>query len=276
MDLGVCTIQRDRGQWLEEWLAFHYVVGFRKFYYYAHLCSDQTHEKLQRCSQILDIKTHILTDEMDYIQLKAYQHCYDTYGGEVDWLAFLDGDEFLFPTCDDTIQQVLSKFDRPDLSALAAYWVCFGSNGHIQEPQGLLIDNYRTRPEINQVGKKGSRFNRHVKSIVKSGQSLRAVHNAHFFATDHGTYDTLMRPITHGYQPDYEPTYDAMRINHYILQSFDYFHGKKKNYGMADQLSAARRPDEMFENRDFNDVYDDSILRFRQALIEKVAELKAL
>ena len=265
--LGLCTIQRDRAPWLEEWLAFHYVVGFRKFYFYAHNCSDDTVLKLQRLASVLDLTCFEIKEEMDFVQLKSYQHAYDNFGDQVDWMAFIDGDEFLFPVKAMTLQDVLADYNDREMSALAAYWVCYGSGGHIQEPEGLIIDNFQERHDLNFIR------NRHIKSIVKGRQKMLANANSHLFVTQSGTFDELMRPITHGFMKELTPSYQKLRINHYICQSYEYYMNVKRQAGMADAGATARRADEWWPLHDINEVHDDLIIRFRDQVIHKIAEL---
>jgi len=94
--LGIASIQRNRSKWIVEWLAFHMVVGFEQFYLYAHKTNDGMTEKLLKLARRYDIKVHLLDDQAQP-QLLAYQHAVNSYAKEVDWLAFLDGDEFLLP-----------------------------------------------------------------------------------------------------------------------------------------------------------------------------------
>ena len=270
MNLGICTIQRNRSPWLVEWLAFHYVVGFRTFYFYAHICEDDTVEKLVKLSNVINIQAFELKEKKDYIQLQAYQHCYDSFGKDVDWMAFIDGDEFLFPTEAESIQAVLSYYDAKPMSALAVYWLMFGSNGHIQEPSGLLIDNYTRRAKLE------ARENRLIKSIVRGGEFIHALKNSHLFATKSGTFDELMRPVERGHMPDVEPTFNKIRINHYSCQSFDYYHGFKRNSGMADAGHAIPRPDDWWDSRNKNDILDLTVHRFRDAVIAKMTEFEAI
>jgi len=253
-----------------EWLAFHYIVGFRKFYFYAHHCTDETSDILAKISSALDIKAFQIPGLMDFVQLKAYQHAYDNFGHEVDWMAFIDGDEFLFPVAADDLRDVLQDYSYRKMSALAAYWVCYGSSGHISEPPGLVIDNYRRRPNLNFIR------NRHVKSIVMGRQQMTASANSHLFTTLFGTYDELMRPVTHGFMRDTEPSYEKLRINHYICQSQAYYLGFKNKSGMADAGHAVRRPDDWWSFHDQNDESDEMIGRFQDRLAKMVAELNGL
>ena len=188
--LGLVSIQRNRGRWLPEWFAFHYLVGFRKFYFYAHMCTDNTHEVLQKLARKLSITAISIPNEMDRVQLAAYQHACDHYMNDVDWLAFIDGDEFLFPTRDDSMQQALSKYQDLPISAVGAFNINFGSNGHIKEPDGLITENFRRRAEDDFTS------HRRVKSIVKGRQKISVTACSNVFNTPQGTIDEQGRPIT--------------------------------------------------------------------------------
>jgi hypothetical protein len=94
MKLAICTIQRNRGLWLKEWFAFHYAVGFRKFYFFAHKCTDNTSHVILDLKKHFDIEAFVLGDDLERPQLSAYQHAYQNFNHDFDWIAFIDGDEF--------------------------------------------------------------------------------------------------------------------------------------------------------------------------------------
>jgi hypothetical protein len=266
MKLAICTIQRNRGPWLKEWFAFHYAVGFRKFYFFAHKCTDNTAHVILEMKKHFDIEAFVLGEDLARPQLSAYQHAYQNFNHEVDWMAFIDGDEFLFPTQHHDLREVLDGFSYKKMSALAAYWACFGSSGHLTEPEGLVTENYRFRAPFD------FETNRHVKSIVmgRQGPQFAIQANAHHFKTIHGTFDTAMRPINGGLTT-YEPTYDLIRINHYVTQSLEYFRGFKQTSGAADVNPHYVRPNSWWEKHDRNDVFDESLIH----LTSKVAEVLA-
>lgn len=269
MDLGLVTIQRNRGPWLVEWFAFHYLVGFRKFYFYAHRCDDNTAEIVLKLQKRLDITALALPDQGERIQLQAYQHACENYIHEVDWMCFLDGDEFMLPTAASTIQEALWPFNVPEVSAIGVYNVNFGSSGHIAEPQGLITENYRRRaPDLFLP-------HRRVKSIVKGRQTVHISNCSNIFVMPqgHGTIDELGRPVTWGYMPQYEPSYKQLRFNHYVSQSRDYFEQFKRNSGHADASPDALRGEDWWKNFNTNDEPDDSMVRFAQRLRATMAEL---
>jgi Glycosyltransferase family 92 len=266
MKLGITSIQRNRGKWIVEWLAFHMLAGFEHFYVYAHKCSDDMTFKLLKLSRRYRILVHAL-DDVERPQLVAYQHAYNTYGDSLDWMAFIDGDEFLHPTAQPHMGEALSAFDTCPASAIAAYWKCYGSNGHLRDPDGLVVQDYPRHSGPDFLP------NRHVKSIVRGRQSLGAT-GSHIFTTANGTVDELHRPIHRGWMRDLEPSYQALRINHYVVQSYEFFKTTKQNIGAPDHNPLLVRPDSWFFEYDRNECDDGQSYRHLIPLKLKVLELQ--
>ncbi|QDL54435.1 glycosyltransferase family 2 protein [Rhodoferax aquaticus] len=269
MQLGLVSIQRNRGPWLVEWFAFHYLVGFRKFYFYAHLCDDDTHELLLKLASKFDIQSFVMASVQDKVQLAAYQHACDHFMHDVDWMCFLDGDEFIFPTQHLDLASALEEYEAVPISGLGVYNRNFGSSGHIQEPTGLITENYRFRADPNFLPQ------RRIKSLVKGKQTISIGSNSHLFTTPLGTVDELQRPITWGYMPDYEPSYEKFQINHYVCQSRSYFLEFKKNSGHADASANAVREEIWWDNFNSNAVADHSLTRYCQPLRDFVEKINA-
>lgn len=258
MKLGITSIQRNRAPWIREWVAFHYLVGFRKFYIYLHKCSDDTEKILNKLKKKFDIKIIIVDPNLEWPMMKCYQDSYDKFGNEVDWMAYIDGDEFLFPTTDESMEIALKNYSNKKLSALGVYWSCFGSSGHIEEPKGLIIENYRYRPSD------GYPNDRHIKSIVRGGLGEAVtIYGSHMFQTPLGTYDENLRPISSGWT-DYPPTYKNFRINHYITQSRSFFLNFKSKISAPD--GGGIRDESFWKEHDRNEVLDNSMDRFVKPL----------
>lgn len=270
MKLGIASIQRNRGKWIVEWLAFHLVVGIESFYIYAHKTNDGMTETLLKLSRAYDIKVHLL-DTQPQPQLQAYHHAASAYAPGVDWLAFLDGDEFLLPAQGLDVRPTLAQFESRALSALAVYWVCYGSNGHVRDPDGLIVQDYPRHSAYEYPS------NRHVKSIVRGGPGVQLqVHGSHLFKTPLGTFDELHRPIHHGLMRDLVPSYEHLRLNHYAVQSHDFFRQVKQSIGAADGSPNLVRPESWFIDADRNECDDGWSYRFLVPLKLKVQELQAV
>ena len=206
-----------------------------------------------------DIRSFIVPPELDRAQYRSYNQAYHSFGHEVDYMAFIDGDEFLFPASEFTIEKVLEEYSDEKLSALAVYWACFGSSGHIEEPTGLILENYRYRHALNWAG------NKHVKSIIRGSQGDFVVSQAdpHVFNTPIGTFDEKMRLLETGFSI-YEPTHEKLRINHYMTQSRSYFLNFKQKSGTPMDLASTPivRTEEWWNEVDVNDVFDTSVEKY--------------
>ncbi|WP_157269900.1 glycosyltransferase family 2 protein [Azohydromonas aeria] len=267
MNLGITSIQRNRGPWIVEWLAFHMLVGFNRFYIYAHKTDDGMTQTLLKLARHYPIAVHALDTDAQP-QLAAYRHAWAQYGQAVDWMAFIDGDEFLFSPAQEQLAQALAPYQDQPLSALGAYWVCYGGNGHVEEPAGLVMQNY---PRHSAPG-----FlpNRHVKSLVRGGERID-IQASHVFDTPRGTFDERLRPLRHGFVPELAPSCEVLRINHYAVQSWEFFKQTKQNMGAADGSPALVRPDSWYRQYDRNDCDDGVSHNFLIPLKLKVRELQA-
>lgn len=256
MRLGIASIQRNRGRYLAEWISFHYLVGFRKFYIYLHKCTDDSVDVLNALSKKYDIWFMVVPDDIPLPQLAAYKHAYTEFNHAVDWIAFIDGDEFLFSPGKKDISETLSDHFYLKTSALCVHWVCFGSSGHIVEPVGLVTENFRFRGEFDHAP------NRHVKSIVKGrqGSLVDISQNPHMFITPLGSYDENGRLLTNA-APDWVPTHKTIRINHYVTQSREFFLQNKAEAGTAMDKTDQKftRCESWWRGHDVNTIYDDSM-----------------
>jgi hypothetical protein len=258
MNIGITSIQRDRGPYIIEWIAFHMVAGFNKFYIYNH--GDDVLQKniLVKLSQKFPelIYPHQVASDVDRPQISAYQHSWATHKNDCDAMAFIDGDEFLFSP-GKNFPEELSNFFKGSASALGVYWMIYGSSGHMVEPDGLIIDNFKRHAKLE------FHPNRHVKTIMRGGEDA-SINHSHLFHTKRGTFDERNRLIDKPIMSEFEPSLEKFRLNHYTVQSYGYFLNKKKNSGQADlsRENIFARPDSWFETYDRNDCDDGAIYNY--------------
>jgi hypothetical protein len=140
-------------------------LGFDEIYIYDHKSIiplsgqfdnfNKEYEKvfIKRCELDGPIKCHLIK--------KAVLTAKVT---KADWMLYLDADEFFVINTDkiNNIKDLLKLYSNADL--VSFNWLMFGSNGHINEPEGLIIDNY-TKSEIKLCN--------HIKSFLRPSQFLK-------------------------------------------------------------------------------------------------------
>ncbi len=168
-------------------------------------------------------------------------------------MAFIDGDEFLFSP-EQKLGPLLDGFIQNNAYAIAIHWACFGSSKFIAEPSGLIIENFRYRaPDDFEV-------NRHVKSIVyQRVPGIIKFNNPHLVSAPFKVFDEKLRIIDSPIS-SFKPTFSALRINHYLCQSKEYFSNVKKIAGnVDDDSSIVIKAEEWWLIHDQNDLLDHSV-----------------
>lgn len=241
-NLAVVAIMKNEGAYLQEWIEFHKLIGVEKFYLYDNESNDKTHKILE---------PYIKNGVIDYtfwpgqkMQLPAYTDCIEKHKNETKWLAVIDLDEYMVPTHDDTMLPILNA-QADNVAQIIIPWVIFGSNGHIEAPDGLVLENYTKRARHSWL----------YKAIVNP----RLVF--HMSCHEH---DVAGRTVC-------LPTSKA-RIHHYHCKSWAEYKKKAARGDAWDGLDAGAKKyqRECFDRHDLNDVVDTTALRFVSKILRNI------
>ena len=259
-NLAICAILRNEGKFVKEWIDWHLMIGVEKFYLYDNESDDNMVDVL---------RPYIEKGIVDYTyypgrcrQLPAYndclrKHCYDT-----EWLAVIDGDEFLCPLGGKNLLDFLRQMSVQcqNMGGLGVNWRVFGSNGHIQSPIGGVIENY-TRRAMDGY----SMGNRHIKSIVNPRRA-RCFMNPHwaiyysgYIAVDEEGVPTQCYLAQAGIGQ-----LKHVFLAHYVLKSYEDWLRRRK-MGAADStlIQDTSRAAFASGDRELNTVCDESLLRLK-------------
>ncbi len=249
--LSICAIMKDEGPYLIEWLEFHQLVGVERFYLYNNNSRDNTLKLISPYVNREIVVFHHWPLKRGQ-QVKAYIHCLENYKTESEWIAFIDLDEFLFPTEKDNLQEVLAEFI--DYPAVGVNWLNFGPSGHEKQPEGLQIENYIRRSEVSYES------NKHIKSIVRPEKAITPL-NPHEFS-----YIDGLLAVTENYQQingfmSETHSVEKLRINHYTTRSKE---DSRKKMMRGRPTTQKKRAWSHFEtkHRIFDRVKDLTIQRF--------------
>lgn len=236
MKIGIAAIMKNEVPYLIEWVAFHRVVGIDRFFIADNDSTDGMTDVLSALDK-LGLVDHIPFPNQPGRppQLDAYSRILEEYASAVDWLAFIDADEFLMPTGGRvSCRDVIEHFDgMPDVGSIMVNWATFGSSGHLDPSDELVLERYQMRATKSWDG------NFHYKSIVRMA-AVPAVHSTpHFFTIEKG-YTCVQvdgrslvdHPIK-GIGLSEEVIWEPMRLNHYVVKSEGEFFGRKGPLGRA-------------------------------------------
>jgi hypothetical protein len=165
--VGLFCNARDEKN-IKEWAGHHLLIGFDIIIIFDHKSKIPLSEVFSNFDKrVIIIKTELEGN----IKLKLMNKARTISEKlNMDWFIYLDADEFLIINNKFRgVKQLLNTYSSAD--SLGINWLMFGSNNLVEEPDGLLLENY-TKSCFN--------LDHHVKSFVRPNQAKFA-DNPHFY-----------------------------------------------------------------------------------------------
>lgn len=211
--LAACLAFRNAAPYLREWLLFHAAVGVQRFYLYNNDSTDDFARVLEPFrGSASPVQVELIAWPGYFQQNAIYDDCLRraTASGDVQWLAFIDDDEFLYATSGESLPEVLRGFEA--FASVAVCWQLYGSSGHIHADERWVIRRFTRR---------AAGPDQHVKCIVQPARIVRAIAGGHLFEPRAGFVgvDEHKRPLTDSLTPS--PSTDVLRVNHYLIKSIE-------------------------------------------------------
>jgi hypothetical protein len=226
--ISICSIFRNEADYLKDWIEFHQKIGVEKFILYNDHSTDHFMDVL---SPFISNQTVSLIDHKDTTgarQMTSYAHYVVHFDKDSVWSAYIDVDEFLYPTKDSLPQTLKNKNNQ---KAVVANWVCFFSKDLLYSNEPIwLRSKHRTSFDFS--------WNKHVKLLVQKDtiqyfynpHAIRSKNNLPIFDNQNNIIQqdgqnlqgALMDIDINNYLPD-------IKIHHYYIKSKEEFQNKMIN-----------------------------------------------
>ena len=256
-DLAVVAILKNEAPYLKEWLDYHLAAGVDHFYLYDNDSPDNLREVV--APYVKAGFVNYINAAGKFMQMQTYNDAANRFKFQSRYMAFIDGDEFIYPKTNRNIVEVVDEILSHNASAagLAVNWQCFGSNGQetADTSRGVLERFTRRAPKdwgSSEIG------NAHVKTIANPRMIhyLNIPHFAYYF-------DGVFAVNENGGKVkeafNYPVTAEKIVLNHYRVKSREEY-AKKVSRGAADHNTYDMKN---FEHDDRNEEFDDGILKYR-------------
>lgn len=143
MRVALCCIARLENDYIQEWVDHHRRVGVSRFFVY---CNARPGEP--GVSEVLSGQPDvvIIRKPGHAQQVPAYnQLIRRDLPPDVDWVGFLDCDEFVVPVKHRNVPDLIAECADHGNGTLALQWRMFDSNGHLTRPEGKGVRESYTR-----------------------------------------------------------------------------------------------------------------------------------
>jgi hypothetical protein len=223
--LSICAIFQNEAPYLKEWIEFHRLQGVEHFYLYNHCSTDHYQQVLRPYIQsgIVELQHKKVQarpiKEFNALQCRCYTECLKKATGQSKWIAFLDIDEYLCPTQEQSLLAILKEFEG--YGGVCVNWRIFGTSHVKKIPSGtLLIES------LTKCTRMGFPLNLYVKSIVRPERTSHFT-NPHFVIYKDEFFQVNMDKLP--FQGNLSPYIRAhkLRINHYWTRDEEFLYKRK-------------------------------------------------
>ncbi|KAL7431236.1 hypothetical protein ACHAXM_002607, partial [Skeletonema potamos] len=228
--VAICTIVKDAELYFEEWLDYHFALGFDAIYLYDNSPSFELknwHDNTRNHAIFGKAEIIHWTDDTVEKQGNSYKDCIEKYGisdtgPKHDYFAFIDVDEFLViqsPKYQD-IQGILAVYLVPYGGALTVNWMLIGSSEKtVSSPLPITKRNqYRAKTAHNVI-----------KSIVKVSDYIEHK-NPHGVRVKSPSKVRTTKYPGNIFKPSSEGGASDHELPSGILLLYHYRYGSKKEY----------------------------------------------
>lgn len=237
MKFGVCAILKNENLYLREWVEHYINLGFDKIILYDNndINGEIPNVVIQDYidKNYVDIinwkyKTNGFA-EFNTMQMNAYNDCLDKYKNELDWIAFLDIDEFLHLTKHKKIQYVFEAYNNyKEFDIILMSWCTMGNKNELY----YKTENVQDRFTEHTPGKYGilENIDLMIKSFVKTSSNAKYKVNVHSPETESACniYGIRCYGCKNCTSLDFY-NHDIMYVKHYYTKSLCEFLYKSYN-----------------------------------------------
>jgi hypothetical protein len=212
------TNARDEKR-IKEWVSHHLLIGFDLILIFDHKSNPPLNNTLHNFDQRVKV---LRCEDPNPVKLNLMNASIDIAKSlNVDWFIYLDADEFLILNRFRGVKQMLNYYNHTD--SLAINWLLFGTNNLINEPSGLILENY-TKSQLL--------LDKHVKSFIRPNEAINAT-NPHFYNIRNRNRmfhisNKIMNPQNYAFHDTKQVFYESPAyIAHYIYQSEETYMNRK-------------------------------------------------
>ena len=123
--IAICTCIKDEYD-IKEWISYHVILGFNHIYIYDNNIKTSLAKELEPFAPYVTVIANWSTKDNRHqsFQVAAYNDFIALFKKEVEWVAFIDGDEYIALKQHDNINELL-PVTRKKPVAMDPIWFLF-------------------------------------------------------------------------------------------------------------------------------------------------------
>jgi hypothetical protein len=223
---------------IKEWAVHHLLLSFDIIYIFDHRSKVPIQNEFQGFKNRVIVERCNMENPVKMPLMKRAVQISKSAGAH--WMLYLDADEFLVLNKFNNVKGMLLNYNYAH--SIGINWLMFGTNNHLKEPEGLILENY-TKSDL--------KLNNHVKTFVRP-QYVQNCTNPHFYHMVNGckliSINHEIMSANSAFSPsNLEYFRSPAYIAHYVFQSEESYVKRKLNLPTDDQGGMRTRDTQIHE-----------------------------
>lgn len=244
--LCVYSIFKNEAHIFKEWLEHYIREGIEHFYLIDNGSDDNYMDVIKPFMDKITLFHD--TEKGAYVQGPIYQRNIYPKFNETEWIICVDLDEFMYAK-NGTLADELKKNEYLDVGQIMVPWKLYGSSGHIKQPKSV-VNSFLYRKKLTY-------FTHGKYKTIGRTKAIKDIDGVHWYEHIKEGYRTIK------YKDQNEMTEEEQKklpfqLNHYIIQSWEWFKNNKMSRIVMNSDSAVR-DENYFKEWDCNDILDDEL-----------------
>ena len=254
-DLAVVSIMKNEAPYVKEWLDYYILAGVDHFFIYDHESPDNMKEVLRPYVES-GIVTYIFYPDKRK-QVDAFNEAVQKYRFFCRYMTFVDGDEFILPQSNKSILEVTDEIfqNKSTSGGLVINWMMYGSNNQDKADYSKgVLERFTRRAKVL----------RDTIKTIADPRKINYMYTPHYMVYFDG-FHQIDEVSLHFFPNTNYKISDKIIMNHYFCKSREEFENKMARNSAAYGKNPEERLNKKFSHEENNDIYDDSILKYRKA-----------
>jgi hypothetical protein len=205
---------------IKEWAVHHLLLGFDIVYIFDHRSQRPIRNEFQGFKNRIVVERCNMKNPVKIPLMKQAVRIAKSAGA--DWMLYLDADEFLILNHFKGVKRMLLYYNYAH--SIGVNWLMFGTNHHVREPHGLILENY-TKSDL--------KLNHHVKTFARP-QFIKGCSQPHNYHMVNGcNFISVNHEIMSANSPFNQIEMEYYRapayVAHYVYQSEESYVRRKLN-----------------------------------------------
>ena len=174
--IAISSLQKNTSAYVNEWVAWHLSLGFDKIFIHDNSDEGNIGDYIDEQHKDRVVIKQVVKEEGECVcglQTQVINDFIQAHTNDIEWCAFIDGDEFIHIDNHNSVQEWFSNVP-PKVNCVALNWHLYGDDGIIEGDETKPVQERFTQCINGRFEQNGTYFGCMSKKILRLNKNIVA------------------------------------------------------------------------------------------------------